>query len=88
MEEQRIPAGTPDFYVNYLGGEQPTMAINFSCSGSQIIGQYYIFMRYGLEGPRLVQGHTRDVGLHLTQAIKDFGIFEIYNDGSNIPVML
>ncbi|MEG2625830.1 MAG: glutamate decarboxylase [Christensenella sp.] len=75
------------FYVNYLGGEQPTMAINFSRSGSQIIGQYYIFMRYGLEGLRLVQGHTRDVGQHIIKAIEDFGIFEIYNDGKNLPIL-
>lgn len=75
------------FYVNYLGGEQPTMAINFSRSGSQIIGQYYIFLRYGLEGLSLVQGYTRDVALHLTEAIKSFGIFEMINDGSNVPVV-
>ena len=75
------------FYVNYLGGEQPTMAINFSRSGSQIIGQYYIFLRYGLEGLKMVQGHTKDVGLHIVDEIKKFGIFEIYNDGTNIPVL-
>ncbi len=75
------------FYVNYLGGEQPTMAINFSRSGSQIIGQYYIFLRYGMDGLKLVQGHTRDVALHLTKAVVDTGLFEIYNDGDNVPVI-
>lgn len=30
------------FKVSYLGGEMPTMALNFSRSASQIIGQYYI----------------------------------------------
>ena len=33
------------FWVSYLGGEEATMAINFSRSASQIIGQYYVFMR-------------------------------------------
>ena len=33
------------FKVSYLGGEVPTMAINFSHSASQIIGQYYNFVR-------------------------------------------
>jgi len=75
------------FYVNYLGGEQPTMAINFSRSGSQIIGQYYVFLRYGIDGLKLVHTHTRDVGLKITKAVEDAGIFEIYNDGSNIPVI-
>ncbi len=75
------------FYVNYLGGEQPTMAINFSRSASQIMGQYYIFLRYGFDGLQKIQKHTRDVALLITKAIKDAGIFEVYNDGSNIPVV-
>ncbi len=75
------------FYVNYLGGEQPTMAINFSRSGSQIIGQYYIFLRYGMDGLKLVQNHTRDIAIRITKAVEDMGIFEIYNDGSNVPVI-
>ena len=28
------------FWVSYLGGEEATMAINFSRSASQIVGQY------------------------------------------------
>ncbi len=75
------------FYVNYLGGEQPTMAINFSRSGSQIIGQYYVFLRYGMDGLKLVQNHTRDIAMRITKAVEDMGIFEIYNDGSNVPVI-
>ncbi len=38
------------FEVSYLGGKMPTLAINFSRSGSQIIGQYYNFLRFGFEG--------------------------------------
>lgn len=75
------------FYVNYLGGEEPTMAINFSRSGSQIIGQYYIFMRYGFEGIKLVQSHTRDLAVSITKELENMGIFEIYNDGANVPVI-
>ncbi|SJZ36316.1 glutamate decarboxylase [Anaerorhabdus furcosa] len=75
------------FYVNYLGGEEPTMAINFSRSGSQIIGQYYIFMRYGMNGLKLVQQHTRDMAVSITREIEKMGIFEIYNDGDNVPVI-
>ncbi|MEF9989928.1 MAG: glutamate decarboxylase [Christensenellaceae bacterium] len=75
------------FYVNYLGGEQPTMAINFSRSASQIMGQYYMFLRLGLDGWRLVQSHTRDVARHITQAVVKAGIFEIYNDAENVPII-
>ena len=34
------------FWVSYLGGEEATMAINFSRSASQIVGQYYMLIRY------------------------------------------
>jgi len=75
------------FYVNYLGGEQATMAINFSRSGSQIIGQYYIFVRYGMEGITLVQEHTQKIAQYILEEIKKMDIFEIYNDGTNLPII-
>lgn len=75
------------FNVNYLGGEEATMAINFSRSGSQIIGQYYIFLRYGMEGLKTIQSHTKDVAVMITDELKELGIFEIYNDGANMPVI-
>lgn len=35
------------FNVNYLGGNMPTFALNFSRPGGQIIAQYYNFLRLG-----------------------------------------
>lgn len=75
------------FNVNYLGGEEATMAINFSRSGSQIIGQYYVFVRYGMDGLKLIQSHTQEVALYIAEEIKNMGIFEIYNDAKNIPIV-
>lgn len=75
------------FNVNYLGGEEATMAINFSRSGSQIIGQYYVFLRYGMDGLKTIQTHTKDVAAFLTDALEKLGIFKIYNDGANVPVI-
>ncbi|STY44302.1 Glutamate decarboxylase [Listeria grayi] len=47
------------FDVSYLGGSMPTMAINFSRSASQIIGQYYNFLRYGFSGyKKSMNGHV------------------------------
>ncbi len=40
------------FKVNYLGGEMPTFALNFSRPGAQVIAQYYTFLRLGREGYR------------------------------------
>ena len=40
------------FRVNYLGGDMPTFALNFSRPGSQVAAQYYNFLRLGFEGYR------------------------------------
>ncbi|MDR3156534.1 MAG: glutamate decarboxylase [Lactobacillales bacterium] len=75
------------FKVNYLGGETPTMAINFSRSASHVIGQYYNFLRYGFEGYRDIHIRTKDVALFLTKEVESTGLFEIYNDGANLPIV-
>ncbi|MGL5616636.1 MAG: glutamate decarboxylase [Sarcina sp.] len=75
------------FEVSYLGGHMPTMAINFSRSASQIIGQYYAFVRYGFEGFKRIHERTRDVALYLSSEIEKMGIFEIFNDGNNLPIV-
>ncbi|EOT48598.1 MULTISPECIES: glutamate decarboxylase [Enterococcus] len=75
------------FNVSYLGGEMPTMAINFSRSASQILGQYYNFYRYGFEGYRAIHLRTQKVAMKIAKAIESFGIFEIYNDGENLPIV-
>jgi glutamate decarboxylase len=75
------------FKVSYLGGEMPTMAINFSRSASQILGQYYNFLRYGFEGYRAIHKRTHDVAVYLAEMVEKVGLFEIYNDGSRIPIV-
>ena len=40
------------FRVNYLGGDMPTFALNFSRPGNQVLAQYYNFIRLGFEGYR------------------------------------
>jgi glutamate decarboxylase len=75
------------FKVSYLGGEMPTMAINFSRSASQILGQYYNFLRYGHEGYRKIHERTRHVAIFLSELVESTGYFEIYNDGSRLPIV-
>lgn len=75
------------FKVSYLGGEMPTMAINFSRSASQIIGQYYNFIRFGFNGYRGIHEKTRDVAVCISDGLRETGLFEIYNDGRNLPVV-
>ena len=74
------------FHVNYLGGDMPTFALNFSRPGNQVVAQYYNFVRLGFEGYRRVQQTCRDVALHLSSAIADIGPFRLLTDGSELPV--
>lgn len=75
------------FKVSYLGGELPTMAINFSRSASQIIGQYYNFVRFGFDGYREIQRRTHNVAKYLANEIAKLKYFEIVNDGSHLPIV-
>ncbi|MGN6206263.1 glutamate decarboxylase [Humibacter sp.] len=75
------------FKVSYLGGEMPTFALNFSRPGAQVLLQYYNFLRLGYEGYRRVQRASRDVALYLSEQIAKLEPFELWTDGSDIPVM-
>ncbi|MEO1770198.1 glutamate decarboxylase [Candidatus Enterococcus ferrettii] len=75
------------FSVSYLGGSIPTMAINFSRSASQILGQYYNFYRFGFEGYKSIHLRTQKVAMKIAEAIEKTELFDIYNDGSNIPIV-
>ncbi|HAP15016.1 MULTISPECIES: glutamate decarboxylase [Lactococcus] len=75
------------FKVSYLGGELPTMAINFSHSAAQLIGQYYNFVRYGFDGYKAIHERTHKVAMYLAEAIEKTGLFEIVNDGSQLPIV-
>ena len=63
------------------------MAINFSHSAAQLIGQYYNFVRYGFDGYKAIHERTHKVALYLAKAIEETGLFEIVNDGSQLPIV-
>ena len=74
------------FYVSYLGGEMPTFALNFSRPGAQVLLQYYTFLRLGMDGYRAVQQNSQNVAKFLAKGIAEIGAFDLWNDGSDIPV--
>jgi glutamate decarboxylase len=74
------------FRVNYLGGEMPTFALNFSRPGSQVVAQYYNFLRLGREGYRRIQQYCRDVASDLADRIAALGPFRLITDGRQLPV--
>ncbi len=74
------------FRVNYLGGEMPTFALNFSRAGSNVVAQYYNFLRLGREGYRRIQQTSQDTALYLSDAIAAMGPFELISRGDELPV--
>jgi glutamate decarboxylase len=69
------------FNVNYLGGNMPTFALNFSRPGGQIVATYYNFLRLGREGYRKVHQACYDTTMWLADQIGDLGPFEILYNG-------
>jgi glutamate decarboxylase len=74
------------FHVNYLGGDMPTFALNFSRPGAQVVAQYYNFIRLGFDGYRRVQQAARDTAMWLSSHIAELEPFELVSDGSALPV--
>ncbi|MEU9692545.1 glutamate decarboxylase [Amycolatopsis japonica] len=74
------------FTVNYLGGDMPTFALNFSRPGAEVAAQYYTFVRLGREGFRAVQQASRDVATQLADGIAELGPFRLLTRGDQLPV--
>jgi glutamate decarboxylase len=71
------------FDVNYLGGNMPTFALNFSRPGGQVIAQYYLFLRLGREGYRRILHNAYDIARHIGQEIQKLGPFELFFNGDS-----
>ena len=74
------------FNVNYLGGNMPTFALNFSRPGAEVVAQYYTFFRLGHSGYRAVQQTSRDVAMHISAAVEKMGPFRLISRGDELPV--
>jgi glutamate decarboxylase len=75
------------FHVNYLGGDMPTFALNFSRPGAQVVLQYFQFLRLGREGYRLVQQTCQDVAVHVSRTLSAMPEFDVVSDGRELPVV-
>jgi glutamate decarboxylase len=84
-ERQALPEDLI-FNVNYLGGNMPTFALNFSRPGAEVIAQYYTFFRLGREGFRAVQQASRDVATYLSGQIEKMDQFRLLSRGDELPV--
>jgi glutamate decarboxylase len=74
------------FKVNYLGGNMPTFALNFSRPGSEVVTQYFNFASLGRNGYRQVMQGAQDVARFLAGEIAEIGPYQLLSDGSELPV--
>ncbi|MBR2367018.1 MAG: glutamate decarboxylase [Alistipes sp.] len=68
------------FSVNYLGAEVTQVGLNFSRPASQILAQYYNFIRLGREGYRRVQQNCMEIARYCHERIGAMECFENYSD--------
>jgi glutamate decarboxylase len=73
-------------WVNYLGDNMPTFALNFSRPGAQVVAQYYNFLRLGFDGYTRVQAYAREVATSLSAEIEELGPFRLITRGDELPV--
>ncbi len=74
------------FNVNYLGGNMPTFALNFSRPGSEVVTQYLMFMALGRKGYREVIQGARDTATYLSSQIAEIGPYRLISKGDELPV--
>lgn len=77
-----------NFTVNYLGSEIPSISINFSRPGNQVLAQYYQFLRLGFEGYRQIQQNSLNVCQYLRENITKMGIFEFLSNETPNPLFI
>jgi len=85
----RTPEALPKeliFDVNYLGGNMPTFALNFSRPGSEVVAQYLMLAGLGRDGYREILQSAQDVAVQLSATIAEMGPYELLSEGRELPV--
>ncbi|KAF3324608.1 glutamate decarboxylase-like protein [Carex littledalei] len=75
------------FHINYLGTDQPTFTLNFSKGSSQIIAQYYQFIRLGFEGYKDIMENCMGNAKVLREGIEQTGCFNIVSKEVGVPLV-
>ncbi|WP_321403749.1 glutamate decarboxylase [Maridesulfovibrio sp.] len=86
----RTPEELPEdliFRVNYLGGEMPTFALNFSRPGNQVVAQYYNFIRLGREGYTRIMQACMDTANFIKAELEETGVFQSLLPKLHMPLI-
>ncbi|KKY19125.1 putative glutamate decarboxylase [Phaeomoniella chlamydospora] len=87
----RSPEYLPDeliFHINYLGADQASFTLNFSKGASQVIGQYYQFIRLGRRGYRSIMLNLTKTADYFASEIEKLGfIIMSQGGGRGLPLV-
>ncbi|KAM7252184.1 hypothetical protein ACFE04_024067 [Oxalis oulophora] len=75
------------FHINYLGSDQPTFTLNFSKGSSQIIAQYYQFIRLGFQGYKEIMANCQGNAIVLKEGLEKTGRFDILSKEVGVPLV-
>ncbi|KAL5545142.1 hypothetical protein UlMin_008926 [Ulmus minor] len=75
------------FHINYLGADQPTFTLNFSKGSSQIIAQYYQFIRLGFQGYKDIMENCMMNAKVLKEGLEKTGRFSIVSKDIGVPLV-
>ena len=75
------------FHTNYLGGDQPTFDLNFSRGASQIIAQYYNFLRMGRQGYTDVMTRLSEAAAYLSDLVDASPYLERMSKHDALPLV-
>lgn len=86
-EDKYLPKDM-NFAVNYLGADIPSISINFSRPGNQVLAQYYQFLRLGFDGYKQIQQSSTDVAIYVREKLRAMGIFKFFADDMPNPLFI
>ncbi|GAA5858625.1 hypothetical protein JCM8547_001396 [Rhodosporidiobolus lusitaniae] len=79
------------FTVNYLGSPQVSFTLNFSKSGVQVLGQYYVLLRLGKSGYRAIMENLTGTADYIAGEVEKIGdgMFELMSEksGKGLPLV-
>ncbi len=75
------------FEVDYLGGSHANFSLNFSRGASQIVAQYYNFIRLGKGGYRSVMEALSGTARWIASELEQRGDLTLLATGTDLPVV-
>lgn len=76
------------YKITYLGGTMFNYSLNFSRPSSQVLLQYYNFLRMGRAGYTRVMQNIMDNAQYLERLILEHGRFDLLNESRYLPVVV